>query len=77
MTSPLNLKREYQQFNVKAGLSIDTTFYPPKFSLDSTFEGGKEGSETGGHGGGKEGVKWEVMGKVKRREGDRKADIEE
>jgi hypothetical protein len=31
VTSPLNLKKEYQQFNVKQGLSIDTTFTQVSF----------------------------------------------
>jgi hypothetical protein len=33
---PLHLKIEYPQFNVKEGLSIDTTFNPPHFSSNYT-----------------------------------------
>jgi hypothetical protein len=36
---PLHLKIEYLRFNVKEGLSIDTTFNPPYFSSDYTVQG--------------------------------------
>ncbi len=39
VTSPLNLKGTISGSVLKQGLSIDTIFYPPQFSLDSTFKG--------------------------------------